>query len=436
MRPRQGKPRLLQAMIDAFSLPDLRRRILITVGILVIFRFIAHVPLPGVDLQALDELFQRNALLGMLDLFSGGAMRRLSVAAMGVYPYITASIIMMLLVPVIPRLQALSREGEGGKNKINLITHWAVVPLAGVQSYGQLVFLQREGVITTGGALTTLTVVIAMIAGTIFLVWLGELITEYGIGNGISIIIFGGIVAGFPELFGQAFLAKGNPLGIAGYAIIVLATITLIVIFTEAHRRSPVQYARSVFRGGRMYRQSGSSHIPLRVNSSGMIPLIFAMSVVIFPGIVASYFVTPGETGFAATIVQMFNPSAPMPLGTFYWALYFLLAVGFTFFYTMVIYQQQDLPGVLQRQGGFIPGIRPGKNTASYLNGVIYHITWAGALFLAMVALMPFIARNITNIQVIQLSSLGLIIVVGVVLDTMKQLEAQLVMRRYEGFIK
>ena len=172
MRPRQGKPRLLQAMIDAFSLPDLRRRILITVGILVIFRFIAHVPLPGVDLQALDELFQRNALLGMLDLFSGGAMRRLSVAAMGVYPYITASIIMMLLVPVIPRLQALSREGESGKNKINLITHWAVVPLAGVQSYGQLVFLQREGVITTGGALTTLTVVIAMIAGTIFLVWL------------------------------------------------------------------------------------------------------------------------------------------------------------------------------------------------------------------------------------------------------------------------
>ena len=436
MRPRQSRPRLLQAMIDAFSLPDLRRRILITVGILVIFRFVAHVPLPGVDLDALGSLFERNALLGMLDLFSGGAMRRLSVAAMGVYPYITASIIMMLLVPVIPKLQAISREGEGGRNKINLITHWAMVPLAGVQGYGQIIYLQREGVVASGAALITITTVIAMVAGTVFLVWLGELITEYGIGNGISIIIFGGIVAGFPEMLGQAFLAKGNFFGMVGYALMVLATITVIVIFTEAHRRVPVQYARSVFRGGRMYRQSGSSHIPLRVNSAGMIPLIFAMSVVIFPGVVASYFSTPGEPGFAATIMQLFNPNAALPMGIFYWAFYFLLALGFTFFYTMVIYQQQDLPGVLQRQGGFIPGIRPGKNTATYISGVIMHITWAGALFLATVAIMPFIAKTITNVQVIQLSSLGLIIVVGVVLDTMKQLEAQLVMRRYEGFIK
>ena len=436
MRPRQSRPRLLQAMIDAFSLPDLRRRILITIGILVIFRFIAHVPLPGVDLDALQSLFERNALLGMLDLFSGGAMRRLSVAAMGVYPYITASIIMMLLVPVIPKLQAISREGEGGRNKINLITHWATVPLAGISGYGQLVYMQREGVLSSTGALTMTSSVIAMIAGTIFLVWLGELITEYGIGNGISIIIFGGIVAGFPQMVGQAFLSGGNAFGLLAYSLIVLATLAVIVIFTEAHRRIPVQYARSVFRGGRMYRQSGSSHIPLRVNSSGMIPLIFAMSVVIFPGVVASYFVAPGEPGFAATIMEMFNPNAAMPLGIFYWALYFLLALGFTFFYTMVIYQQQDLPGVLQRQGGFIPGIRPGKNTSAYLSGVINHITWAGALFLASVAIMPFIARTITNVQVIQLSSLGLIIMVGVVLDTMKQLEAQLVMRRYEGFIK
>ena len=436
MRPRQGKPRLLQAMLDAFSLPDLRRRILITVGILVIFRFVAHVPLPGVDLGALQELFERNALLGMLDLFSGGAMRRLSVAAMGVYPYITASIIMMLMVPIIPRLQALSREGEAGRNKINLITHWATVPLAGLQGYGQLVFLQRQDVVTSAATLTTVTMVISMIAGTMFLVWLGELITSYGIGNGISIIIFGGIVAGLPELVGQGFLAKGNFAGLAVYLLLVLATIILIVIFTEAHRRIPVQYARSVFRGGRMYRQGGTTHIPLRVNSAGMIPLIFAMSVVLFPGIVASYFVTPGEPGFADTIMQLFNPNAALPLGLFYWALYFLLAVGFTFFYTMVTYQNQDLPGVLQRQGGFIPGIRPGKNTATYISGVINHITWAGALFLAGVAVMPFLARTVTNVQVIQLSSLGLLIVVGVVLDTMKQLEAQLVMRRYEGFIK
>ncbi len=434
MRQRPSRPRLLQAMIDAFSLPDLRRRILITVLILVIFRFVAHVPLPGVNTNALRDLFESNALLGMLDLFSGGAMRQFSVASMGVYPYITASIIMILMVPIIPRLQALSQEGEAGRNKINLITHWLMVPLAGLSGYGQLVLLQRAGAVSGSDPLHTVTIVLSLIAGTVFLVWLGELITEYGIGNGISIIIFGGIVAGYPNLIQQGFLAKGNPMGLFIYIIIALATIVLIVIFTEAHRRIPVQYARSVFRGGRMYRQSGSTHIPMRVNSSGMIPLIFAMSVVLFPGIVASYFDRGG--GFAHEIVRWFNPNTALPAGAFYWLFYFVLAIGFTFFYTLVTYQQQDLPGTLQKQGGFIPGIRPGKNTASYLSGVINRITWAGALFLAFVAVMPFLARTVTNVQQIQLSSLGMLIVVGVVLDTMKQLEAQLVMRRYEGFIK
>jgi preprotein translocase subunit SecY len=434
MRQRASKPRLLQAMLDAFSLPDLRRRILITVGILVAFRFIAHVPLPGVDMSALKQLFESNALLGMLDLFSGGAMRQFSVASMGVYPYITASIIMILMVPIIPRLQALSQEGESGRNKINLITHWLTIPLAGLSGYGQLVLLQRAGAVSSSNPLPTTAIVLSLIAGTVFLVWLGELITEYGIGNGISIIIFGGIVAGYPTLIQQGFLAKGNPLGLFIYIIIALITIVLIVIFTEAHRRIPVQYARSVFRGGRMYRQSGTTHIPMRVNSSGMIPLIFAMSVVLFPGIVASYFDKGG--GIAHEIVRWFSPSTALPVGAFYWVFYFFLAIGFTFFYTIVTYQQQDLPGTLQKQGGFIPGIRPGKNTASYLSGVTNRITWAGALFLAFVAIMPFLARTVTNVQQIQLSSLGMLIVVGVVLDTMKQLEAQLVMRRYEGFIK
>jgi preprotein translocase subunit SecY len=421
-------------MMDAFSLPDLRRRILITLGILVVFRFIAHVPLPGVDLTALRNLFENNALLGMLDLFSGGAMRQFSVASMGVYPYITASIIVILMVPIIPALQRLSQEGESGRNRINLITHWLTVPLAGLSGYGQLVLLQRSGVVSGAEALPTVTIVISLIAGTVFLVWLGELITEYGIGNGISIIIFGGIVAGYPQLIQQAFLARSNIPGLIVYLLITLATIILIVIFTEAHRRIPVQYARSVFRGGRMYRQSGSTHIPMRVNSAGMIPLIFSMSVVLFPGIVASYFDKGG--GIAHTIVNWFNPNTALPVGAFYWILYFILSVAFTFFYTTVTYQQQDLPGTLQKQGGFIPGIRPGKNTATYLNNVMNRITWAGALFLAFVAVMPFLARTVTNVQQIQLSSLGMLIVVGVVLDTMKQLEAQLVMRRYEGFIK
>ncbi len=438
MRPRQTRPRLLQAMLDAFRLPDLRRRLLLTLGILVVFRFVAHVPLPGVDANALQQLFERMPIFGMLDLFSGGAMRNFSVAALGVYPYITASIIMMLLVPVIPRLQAISREGEAGRNKINLITHWLTVPMAGLAGYGQLVLLQREGVVSSTAALTTVAMVFTLIAGTMFCVWLGELITEYGIGNGISIIIFGGIVAGLPELIGQGFLAKGQFGGLAAYIIIALATITVIVFFTEAHRRIPVQYARSVFRGDRMYKQSGSTHIPLRVNTAGMIPLIFAMSMVMFPAMVASYFANPtgAEPNLANHIMSLFNSNARLPLGLFYWGLFFLLTVAFAFFYTMVIFQQQDLPGTLQRQGGFIPGIRPGKHTATYLNQVIKRITWAGALFLGAVAVMPFFAREITNVQVIQLSSMGLLIVVGVVLDTMKQLEAQLVMRRYEGFIK
>ena len=436
MRQERGRPRLLQAMFDAFRLPDLRRRILFTLGMLVVFRFIAHVPLPGVNPDALQELFERNAMLGMLDMFSGGAMRYFSVAAMGVYPYITASIIMMLLTPVIPRLQALSQEGEAGRNRINLITHWLMVPMAGLAGYGQIILLQREGVLTSAAALPTVAMVLAIVAGTVFLVWLGELITEYGIGNGISIIIFGGIVAGLPEMIGQGFLAKEQFGGLAAYVLIALVTIVVIVIFTEAHRRIPVQYAKSVFRGGRMYRQSGSTHIPLRVNTAGMIPLIFAMSLVIFPSIIASYFANPAEPNIANYIANLFRPDAALPMGLFYWGIYFLLVVAFAFFYTMVVFQNQDLPGTLQRQGGFIPGIRPGKHTADYLNQVIKRITWGGALFLAVVAVIPLMAREITNVQVIQLSSMGMLIVVGVVLDTMKQMEAQLVMRRYEGFIK
>jgi len=437
VRPRQARPRLLQAMIDAFSLPDLRRRILITLGILVVFRFVAHVPLPGVNLDALHQLFERNALLGMLDMFSGGAMRQLSVAAMGVYPYITASIVMQLLVPVIPQLQALSQEGEAGRNQINRITHWLTVPLAGLQGYGQLIYLQREGVISSTAALPMATMVISLTAGTMFLVWLGERITEYGIGNGVSIIIFGGIVAGYWQTAGQVFISAGQGqwMGTVVYVLIALATVAFIVVFTEAHRRIPVQYSRSVFRSGRMYRQSGSTHIPLRVNTAGMIPLIFAMSMVVFPGVVASYFANPttAEPNLANHIMSLFNST-----GLLYWGLYFLLTVGFAFFYTMVIFEQQDLPGTLQRQGGFIPGIRPGAHTKDYLDGVIKHITWAGALFLALVAIMPFIAQRVSGGagQVIQLSSMGMLIVVGVVLDTMKQMEAQLVMRRYEGFIK
>ncbi len=438
MRQKETRPRLIQAMLDAIALPDLRRRFLFTLIILIIFRFVAHVPLPGVDLEALRGLFERNQLFGMLDLFSGGAMRNFSVAALGVYPYITASIVMQLLVPVIPRLRALAQEGEVGRHKINLITHWLTVPLAALQGYAQLTLLRGQNVIGQAELLPTVAMVLSLTAGTIFLVWLGELITERGIGNGVSIIIFGGIVAGLPEMIGRGFLAKENFGGLIAYIILGLALIAVIVIFTEAHRRIPVQYSRSIIRGGRMYRQSGSTHIPLRVNSAGMIPLIFAMSIMIFPSTIASYLARPPgqDPNWANKVMEIFSPDAALPLGFVYWGLYFLFVIAFAFFYTMVIFQNLNLARTLQQQGGFIPGIRPGRATEDYLNYVITRITWGGALFLALVAVMPFVAREITDVRVLTLSSTGLLIVVGVALDTMKQIEAQLLMRRYEGFLR
>jgi preprotein translocase subunit SecY len=438
MQQVSGRPRLIQALFDAFSLPDLRRRLLFTVGMLVIFRFIAHVPMPGVDLAALQQLFERNQLLGMLDLFSGGAMRNFSVAAMGVYPYITASIVMQLLVPVIPRLRALSQEGEAGRSRINQFTHWLTVPLAALQGYAQLALLRSQGAVGQAAALPTIGIILSLTAGTVFLVWLGELITERGIGNGVSIIIFGGIVAGLPEMMGRGFIAKENMIGLIAFLIVGLATVAFIVIFTEGHRRIPVQYARTAFRGARMYRQTGSTHIPLRVNTAGMIPLIFAMSLMIFPGTIASYFASPQgqDPNFASRIMTWFSPSTPLPVGLFYWGLYFLMVVAFAFFYTMVIFEQMDLARTLQRQGGFVPGVRPGKPTTDYLNKVINRITWGGALFLALVAVMPFLVREMTDVAVLTLSSTGILIVVGVALDTMKQIEAQLTMRRYEGFLR
>ncbi len=441
---RQARPRLVQAMMDAFNQPDLRRRLLFTFGILIVFRFVAHIPVSGVDLEALRRLFESNQLLGMLDLFSGGAMRNLSIAAMGVYPYITASIVMQLLQPIIPQLQALSKEGEAGRNKMNQYTHWLTVPLAIVNGYGQLVLLQSQGIISGVGAgpnlLPTIAMVLSMTAGTIFLVWLGELITENGIGNGVSIIIFSGIVAGLPQMVGQTLATGGSVLqslfsvGLVVFVVLGVATVLAIVIFQEAQRRIPVQYSRSLFRGGRMYRQTGGSHIPLRVNSAGMIPLIFAMSIMMMPGMIASYVSLSNISWLAqaARQVQAVFDST----GWFYWILYFLMVVGFTFFYTMVIFQQQNLAENLQKNGGFVPGIRPGRPTAEYLSRVTTRITWGGAIFLGVVAVLPFLARQVTNVQALQLSSTGLLIVVGVVLDTMKQLEAQLLMRHYEGFIR
>lgn len=445
MRPNQAsrtqevsRPQLIQSMIDAMRVPDLRGKILFTLAMLVVFRFVAHVPVPGVDAQALSQAFGASELLGFLDLFSGGALANLSVAALGVYPYITASIVMQILVPVIPSLKALSQEGEFGRQRINQYTHYLTVPIAALQSWGQLTLLLQAGVlpgIDFGFNLPTLAMVASMIAGTMFLVWLGELITERGLGNGISLIIFGGIVARFPQVVGQGLLESDEAAGLLLLGLFAFVVIFFIVMFTEAQRRVPVQYGRSVFRGGRMQRQSGSTFLPLRVNSAGMIPLIFAFSIVILPGTVASYFSNPLNDSFISRLAQFLADSLD-PTAFPYWAFVFVLVVIFTFFYTLITFQQQDLAGNLQRNGGFIPGIRPGSPTQEYLTRVLVRITWGGALFLGIVAILPFFVTQATDVRSLTLSSTSLLIMVGVALDTMRQLEAQLLMRNYEGFIR
>ena len=431
-------PRLVQAALDAFSLPDLRAKILFTLGMLALYRFVAHIPIPGIDSFALDNLFRNNQLLGFLDLFSGGALSRMSIVALGVFPYITASIVMQLLTPVVPTLQQISREGEAGRAKMNRIVHWLTVPIAISQAIGQMFLLQQSNVLSSVGfsgdaLLPTLAAILSMTAGTMFLVWLGELITERGIGNGISLIIFSGIVVGFPRLVTQGFLDRDNILGVGFFVIIGVLIIALIVLFNEAHRRIPVQYGRSIFRGGRMYRQSGGTYIPLRINSAGMIPLIFAFSIVILPGTIATYFAaSSGLLGdVARTFAEVFTPTAPL-----YWVLVFILVAIFTFFYTLVVFNQQQLAENLQRNGGFVLGIRPGKPTQDYLNRVIVRLTMGGALFLGFVAIVPYLASLVTGVQAISLSSTSLLIMVGVGLDTLRQLEAQLLMRNYEGFLR
>ncbi|MGI8856937.1 MAG: preprotein translocase subunit SecY [Thermomicrobiales bacterium] len=433
---------MLQAVFNAFRIPDLRKKILFTIGMLLIFRLIAHIPLPNVDHAALDRLFQNNAFLGTLNLFSGSALRTFSIAMMGVYPYITASIIVQLLTPIIPKLDEWSKEGESGRARVNRVTHILTVPIGYLQAYGQIRLATANGVIDPKSFgilnihtfLPSMTLLTSTVAATLVLVWIGELITENGVGNGVSIIIFGGIVAGLPG--GLANLLTGgssfNLVSIILFAGIGLLTIVGIILINEGLRKIPVQYARRV-RGQKQYGGQATT-IPLRVNSAGMIPLIFAVSIMILPSTVAN-FLSSSDRGWlrdaSRKMAVLFDPNNyPYQIG------YFLLVVGFTFFYTVVVFNQQNIPENLQKQGGFVPGIRPGRPTAEYLTRVLNRITLAGALFLGLVAILPFIARQITGITQLGLGSTALLIVVGVAIDTMRQLEAQLLMRNYEGFIR
>ena len=426
---------MFDALINAIRTPDIRRRLLFVAGMLVIYRALGHVPVPGIDRDALDQFLGGQPFLQLINLFSGGGLADLSIVALAMTPYINASIIMQLMSGVVPRLQQLSREGEYGRNKINQYTRYLTVPLAFLQSYGTLAILSQAGVITDFdlARFETLIQMFTLAAGAVLVMWLGELITERGIGNGISFIIFAGIVAGMPAGLGQ-FLASPDIAQAVLFTIMAIAGVAVIVYIQEGQRRIPIQYASRV-RGRRMY-QGGATFLPLRVNQAGVIPIIFAISILAFPFQIASYFAASGGlVGDAAIgITRFLSPQGPA-----YIVGYFLLTVGFTYFYTAFTFKPDETADQLRKNGGFIPGIRPGIPTRDYLARVVFRISLAGALFLGLVAVSPVVIGALFQGGIVANFALGgtaLLIVVSVVVETMKQIEAQLMMRNYEGFIK
>ena len=426
--------RILRPILNIFKIPDLRKKILFTVFVIFIFRVFAHLPIPGVETDALKSLFSQNQLLGLLDIFSGGTLANFSVMALGLNPYINASIILQLLTMVFPKLEELSKEGEYGRQKINQYTRFLTVPLAVLQALGMYALLRNQEIIAVLSPLTLVAMVVTMTTGTILLMWLGELISENGVGNGISLLIFAGIVGRMPVVLGQtAATTSGEGIfNLVAFAVMAVIVITSIVLVNEATRRVAVQYAKRI-RGGRMY-GGQSTHLPLRLNQAGVIPIIFAVSLILLPSMVGRYLATvPNQTisQFANFITRVFDPS-----GFVYNSVYFLLVIGFTYFYTAVIFNPQKISQEIQKYGGFIPGIRPGSPTAAYLNYILTRITLVGAIFLGLIAILPSITRQITGMTTMMLGGTGILIVVSVVLETSKQLEAMMIMRSYEGFLK
>ncbi len=434
-----------------WTIPDLRNKILFTLGMLLIFRILAHitVPLTAAEQQNLLKLFATSGgnnlgqLLGLLDVFSGGSLQTFSIVAFGVYPYITATIVMQLLQPIIPALQNLSQQGEAGRLRFSQITRIIAVPLAFLQALGQTAIYVKAGVLDANSFglfgpnwLETLAILMSLTTGTMILVWIGELITENGIGNGISLIIFAGIVSRIPQLISQGYLAAtsttGSVISIAVFALIGLLTIIGIVYIYLGQRRVPVQYPTKRMVGrGMLVGSAQTTYIPMQVNSAGMIPIIFAQSMLIFPAVLSQYLVT-SNVSWLASVAQWVGTYLANSTLWYYWAIFFALVFAFTYFYAYVVWQQQNIPENLQKQGAFIPGYRPGEPTSRYLTTILNRITLAGALFLAIVAVLPFFAKVGGN-QL--LSAAALLIVVGVVLDTIRQLEAQMVMRNYSGFL-
>ncbi len=421
---------MLEIFRNIFKIPDLKKRLLFTLGMLVVVRLGSHLPLPGVDKEAMANLFAQGGILGFFDLFAGGALSRFSVFALGIMPYINASIIMNLLTAVVPALEQWAKEGEEGRAKITKITRYATVFLAVIQAFGISVWLQNMGVLMISGFGFRFLLLITLTAGTCFLMWLGEQITDFGIGNGISIIIFGGIIARIPSQIVQTFkLLQVGEIGIIPLVSLLLISVVVIggvIAIQKGQRRIPVQYAKRVI-GRKMYGGQGT-HIPLRVNQAGVIPIIFASAILLFPATIAQFF---QNLAFMKSMSEALSPGQPL-----YLIMYAVLIVVFTYFYTAITFNPANMADNMKKYGGFIPGIRPGKNTTVYIDYIMTRITLSGALFLALIAILPNILIKITGITTFYFGGTSLLIMVGVALETVQQIESHMLMRHYEGFIK
>src|SRR3989344_272007 len=408
---------------------QLRDKILFTLGIIVIFRFFAHLPLPGVDLAQLRSLFANNALLGLLSVFSGGAMENFSVVSLGLNPYINASIIFQLLQFGFPKLKELAKEGEYGRAKINQYTRYLSFPLALFQAYGFYFLLRQQGIVSQLEPIALAAIVISLAAGSLLLMWLGELLSEKGVGNGISLLIFVGIVASYPLSLVQTLATSTaeNFSNLILFFLLFVALFAAVVIVNEAARRIPIQYA---VRGPRAGAQN---FLPLRINQAGVIPIIFAISLVLIPPTFARYFAgldNPALARVATQVVALFSPDA-----VFYNVFYFLLIFIFTFFYTAVVFDTKELAENLQKRGSFIPGVRPGKATQYYISRILTRVTFFGAIFLGVVAILPSIASSATGVTAFVLGGTGILIVVSVVLELIRKIEGELSVREYEGYL-
>lgn len=422
---------IFQFFSKALKSPDIKRKVAITAAILVVYRLAAHIPAAGIDTSALQALFSGSALLSLLDVFSGGTLANFSILALGLSPYINASIIMQLLTFVVPALEELQKEGEYGQEKINQYTRFLTVPLAAVQSFAMYALLKNQGVIVDLNTQQLIAMVITMTTGSLLAVWLGELISEYGVGNGVSFLIFAGIVARLPILMGQqmSVYRSEDLLKIGILLALSIGMVLLIVAMNEATRRIPVNYAR---RQGRV--STSSSYIPLRLNQAGVIPIIFAVSLMLLPSFLGQVLSNAGNetiANFASKMVEVFSPRSPV-----YSIAYFLLVVGFTYFYTAVVFNPEKIAENLQKAGGYIPGIRPGSQTVKYLTNVLNRITLIGAVFLGFVAIMPALFQGIFGITTLAIGGTSVLIVVSVVLQITKDIESQLVMKRYDTFIR